>query len=430
MNHTANRGHIGTEPAGFLDIHVNLPIDSGQGQGVLYIRKPGRGREAFRGNRDGGQKVLPIVTLQPQMHRLARRRPTRQRQDFGLDARDFRQPGAHIFHDDIAIQIGTVLACFPWRHLDLQLTDCIARTTCAACVLVQTTRTGKAEHAFNAFCAQNHILSLLHQGILFGDRKVAARADVNNCLLGLAFDEELHTTAVLAEIGEDAHHKHHDGCDCDEWHDGIAGQPFDEPTKQGAPMPGIDAARAPFDLCGTKGDRAENSARHKQDRAQQKALRGSCVRPQQIARVQRLHGRHEQQIKRRWHQKRTHHPRQHFKRVRGILEHPAGAARNAPHDRQIYQRHNQRCGQNENQRDRQHAHELPRHTGPEQHRQERTKRRRGRTDNGPEHPLGRLDIGMHRPRAVLDAAVGIFDNHDRTINQHTHRKDQAKHHNV
>ena len=37
---------------------------------------------------------------------------------------------------------------------------------------------------------------------------------------------------------------------------------------------------------------------------------------------------------------------------------------------------------------------------------------------------------MHRANTLLDAFVGVFDNHNRAIHQHPHRKDQAKHHDV
>ena len=66
-------------------------------------------------------------------------------------------------------------------------------------------------------------------------------------------------------------------------------------------------------------------------------------------------------------------------RVRGFAEHARlCAASYTAHDGQIHQRNNQRRGQNEDQGDGEHAHELAGNARPEQHRQERAERRRGR----------------------------------------------------
>ena len=106
---------------------------------------------------------------------------------------------------------------------------------------------------------------------------------------------------------------------------------------------------------------------------------------------------------------------------------PAG---DTPENRQIDKRHQQRGRQHEDQRHRQHAHELPRNPRPEQHWQERAKRRRGGTGNRPEHPLGRVHIGVHRAGALIDPLVGIFDHHDSPIDQHADSKDQPEHDHV
>ena len=131
------------------------------------------------------------------------------------------------------------------------------------------------------------------------------------------------------------------------------------------------------------------------------------------------------------HQRGAHHPRQGATQsVGGIAEGPAHPAGHAAHDGQVDQRHNQGCGQNEDQRHWQHAHEFTWNAGPEQHWQEGTERRRSGGDHRPEHALCGLDVGVHRAGAFGDPLVGVFDHHDGAIHQHAHRKDEAEHHDV
>jgi len=106
---------------------------------------------------------------------------------------------------------------------------------------------------------------------------------------------------------------------------------------------------------------------------------------------------------------------------------PAG---DAAQNRQIDQRHQKRGRQHEDQRDRQHAHELAGDAGPEQHRQKRAERGGRGTDHRPEHALGRPRIGMHRTLTLGDALVGIFHDDDRPVDQHPDREDQAEHHDI
>ena len=200
-----------------------------------------------------------------------------------------------------------------------------------------------------------------------------------------------------------------------------------------APVTGHDGAGLSFDPGGAQRDGRGKAAQCEEDRARQgrndAAAHGLAT--EQVAGIDQLHRAQEHQVKCWRHKCGAAPPRQAAaQRVGCATERPAHPAGHATHHGQVDQRHDQACGQHEDQGDRQHAHEFTRNTGPEQHRQERAERRCGGADDRPEHALGGLDIGRHGPRSFLDALVGIFDHDDGTIHQHAHGQDQAEHHDV
>ena len=87
LNHAAHGGHVRAVPACLFHIHVQLPVDPRQGQGVLDIGKGCRALKLGAHHRGRLQQVVPVVALQAQVHRFRGRRPTRQFQDLGLDPR-------------------------------------------------------------------------------------------------------------------------------------------------------------------------------------------------------------------------------------------------------------------------------------------------------------------------------------------------------
>ncbi len=113
-----------------------------------------------------------------------------------------------------------------------------------------------------------------------------------------------------------------------------------------------------------------------------------------------------------------------------MFDQPREPRRDAAQDRQVDQCHNERCRQHEDQGHGEHPHEFPWHTGPEQHRQEGAERRRGGGDDGPEHALGGIGIGLHRAGTLGQALVGIFDHHDGPVDQHPHGQDQPEHDDI
>jgi hypothetical protein len=109
--------------------------------------------------------------------------------------------------DQVAVEIGRRhaveragigRAVLPGDKLDLDLADGVARAARAAGVLVEPARAGEGEGALHARRREDDLLGLAHERVLLGEAQVAAGADVDDGLFGLAFDEELHAPVVLA----------------------------------------------------------------------------------------------------------------------------------------------------------------------------------------------------------------------------------------
>ncbi len=380
------------------------------------------------------------------MHRLARCRTLGQRADFGLETGQFGQFGVDLVDDSVAIEFGgSHLAgepaiepafrlgwtVFPWDDLELDLTDGVRRRLRARGIGIEPAFTGKGEDIHNRRMGQDHLFGQAHHFVFLHQGGIAAGADIGGGLFGFGFHKEFDAIVVFAEGGENGHDGKGHSADCNHRHDRIADDELDEVTKGRVLMAGIHRFFVAGQLGGLQGDRGAKGRQDK-DQSTNNQRGGACrFGREKIARVQHLHGPCKHPPQRHRHESCTHPPGRNCAQASGhMFKDAAHPARDTTHDRKVDQRNHEGGGENEDQRDGQHAHEFTGHAGPEQHGQERAERRCGRGYHRPEHALGGLDVGVHRARALADALVGVFHHHDGAIHQHAHCKDQTEHHDV
>ncbi len=104
MDHAAHSSHIGAVAASGLNVDVNLPVDAGQGQGVLDQRQAGQLLKLGASNQRGLCQIIPIVAHQAQVDRLGRAGALCEVQDFGPNAGEQFQPRLKFGHDRVAAQ--------------------------------------------------------------------------------------------------------------------------------------------------------------------------------------------------------------------------------------------------------------------------------------------------------------------------------------
>ena len=430
-----------------------------------------------------GQRA-PVVAFDPQMHRLGRGGATRLAENFDLDTGDFLSFLGQLGDDRVAV-IGVYLdraadlviqerngepgfahhrALIPGGGFKLNLTDGVAGRLCAAGVVVQPAIPGKGKGGLHTGMSQNDLFDLFDQIILLINRQVAAPAHVNDGLFRLGFHEEFGAVIVVDVIDQNRADEYEDRAEGQQRRDRIAGDQMDHPAKGRAAITRFDAraavghdtahCRAAQIAKATPDSHQRHEKRHnaadadgaQNDHPKQKREDLGQARHHRSQDLGAVHsgegGGHLLQQNRRevaskcrcaprnWKYQQVPEPEKPCDLRDPLLEPPLGPPGHPAEHRQIDQRHQERRTENKDQGDRQHAHELSRHAGPEQHRQKGAKRGRGRADHRPEHPLGGADIGMHRADALINALVGIFDHHDRTIHQHAHGKDQAEHHDI
>ncbi len=431
LHHRAHGRHIRTVAAGLFHIDVDLPVDAGQRARILDQRQARRRLELRAGGRGGLQEIGPVVAADAQMHGLCRGRAHGEVHHLGLNAGDGSELLGQFRDDAVAVKLWVVLAVFPGDRLELDLTDRVLGGLGPARIAVEPAIARKGEGVAGAGMSDHDLLGAGHERVLFGKAQVAPGADIEKRLFGLAFDEEFDAVIVLAKVGKDRDHEEDHRRDRHERADGIADDGGDDPAEG---RPAIACADALF----LTSDRRRAHRNGCQDRENQEDRdAGYPAGPafghgrEQVGGVQHHHGAHEKAQKRDRHQRCANDPRGRCAQAfGGMIERAREAARDAAHDGQVDERHDKRGGEHEDQRDRQHAHELARNAGPEEHRQEGAERRRGGRDDGPEHALGGLHIGLHGARAFRDALVGIFHDDDRPVDQHADGQDQAEHHDV
>ena len=244
-----------------------------------------------------------------------------------------------------------------------------------------------------------------HKRVHLADRQVAARSNIDDRVLRLCFNEELHAVSILGEVQKHADDERSDQADHDQGHDWIANDGVDERSKECSAIPGLNRAWCAGDLYRSDEDRHQRRGEHEQDRTRKHRDEGRCIGIllNENARIDRDHRGHKHAVPDRDGHGEAHGiPRNQSGNQGGpALNNTCEPRRHTAQNRQVDQCHNQRGREHEDQRNRQHPHELAWDTGPEQHWQEGAQRRRGGRHDRPEHTLGRIGIGLHRARAGI-----------------------------
>ena len=254
----------------------------------------------------------------------------------------------------------------PWGEVYLNLTDCVLRGACAACVIVQSAITRKGKDIAHALKAKHPRLDLCDQSVFFFDRQIAARAHIDNCVFRLGLHEEIHAVIVGPVIAEGHDNKAQNRGNGQNGGKRVAHQTLYQQAQSCA----LISALNPFNHA--RADQCAHDNRHgqtcnrKSQNARQDRKKGGGVWPRTAAphnhqgglkQGKPHHNRKSDANGATWH--KAH--QQHTKAIRASRQ----TGRNAPHHGQIDQRHNQRGGENKDQRDRKHPHKFTRNPGPE-----------------------------------------------------------------
>mmetsp|Transcript_22798 Transcript_22798/g.37904 ORF Transcript_22798/g.37904 Transcript_22798/m.37904 type:complete len:385 (+) Transcript_22798:4775-5929(+) len=254
LHHRAHSRHIRTVAPGFLHIHVDLPVDAGQGARVFDLDHTGGGVEFLTCQTGGIHQVLPVVPLDAQMHGLCAGRALGKGLYIRFDTRNFGQFGRQLFQDRVAVKVSSfdlahhrvvdewhgeprlhrVGAFVPWNGLKLDLANGIIGRLRAARVGVQPAVPGKGKGAANARVGVDHRFGLVQQGILFLKAKVAACQHIDQRLFRLGRDKELDAPIVVDEIDQGRADKDKDKADHHQRHHRIAHDSLDCVAKGGA----------------------------------------------------------------------------------------------------------------------------------------------------------------------------------------------------
>ncbi len=321
------------------------------------------------------------------MYRFRRSRPLREVQNFRLQPRQFRQAFFQavnyvipvIFRHNPCGRVGDEAkeefhrgfrrAFIPRDQLDLHLTNTVTRGLCAASVIVEATLTCESKRALDARHRQHNLFHPAHRIIFFLKRQVPALFHINNRLFRFAFHEKFDAVIIGAEIGEGGHDKETGHAQNDQRHHRVAGNETDHPAKVIATEACLNTLFARFGQGGCHRHRGRHTTHCEDTKRQQSAKELTGTQHGFQTGIDQEN---------RWDNKgNANTDMERAQRIRHMTKAAAHTAGNTAHHRQIDQRHNQRGRKNKDQCHRQHAHELPRHTGPEQHRQEGTKRGRG-----------------------------------------------------
>ena len=181
------------------DIHVDLPVDAGQGAGVFDEGQPGHFIEGVACHGGGADQIGETVGFQAQMYRLARGRAKGLREDLDLDAGDRAQRLCQLCYDDVTIQFGAQGPVFPRDGFQLHLTDAVLGRLDPAGVAVQPAFTRKSESGGHTGMRQHDGLGLLHDRVFLSQRQVAPCQHIDDCLLGFRFDEEFDAFVVVSK---------------------------------------------------------------------------------------------------------------------------------------------------------------------------------------------------------------------------------------
>ena len=199
LYHCADGDHISPVLPRLGDIHVDLPVDAGQGAGVFDQGQAGGFLEGVTGLCRRGDQVSETVGFQTQMHRLARRRAARLCKDFDLDAGDRAQRFRELCDHDVAVQFRAQGAVFPRDGFKLHLTDAVLGGLRPAGIAVEPALTSKGKGGRDTGMRQHDRLRLLHDRVFFRQRQVAPCQHIDDRLLGFGFDKEFHAFAVVAK---------------------------------------------------------------------------------------------------------------------------------------------------------------------------------------------------------------------------------------
>ena len=240
LYHRADGDHISPVLPRLGDIHVDLPVDAGQGAGVFDQGQAGGFLEGVTGLCRGGDQVSETVGFQTQMHRLARRRAARLCKDFDLDAGDRAQRFGELCDHDVAVQFRAQGAVFPRDGFKLHLTDAVLGGLRPASIAVEPAFTGKGKGGRDTGMRQHDRLRLLHDRVFFRQRQVAPGQHIDDRLLGFGFDKEFHAFAVVAKEDHRGADKDKDDPRDHQRHHRIARDKGNEPPEARSTVAGLD----------------------------------------------------------------------------------------------------------------------------------------------------------------------------------------------
>ena len=185
MHHGAYGGDIGTIATGFHHIDINAPVNPWQRAAVFDLGQGLRGFKLLPRDFRGAQKIIPIAALEAQMQRFSTRRASGQHQYFGLNSRYLVKFILKCCQNQIAVQIGSFAAIFPWDGFQLDLANRVFGPLCAPSIAVQTSVSGKGKSIFDPGMGQNNCLGLTHQFIFLLQREIAAGFHIDDGLFCL-----------------------------------------------------------------------------------------------------------------------------------------------------------------------------------------------------------------------------------------------------
>ena len=189
LHHRPNRPWRGPIARRLATIHAQLPVDAGQGQAVRHVnhiryrRDPARqiGRQIVQTSR--------IIRRKAQLNGFSGWRAGLGHRNLDIHAGNTDHGRAQIVEDLIG-----VLALAPVDEFILNDANRIGRTFVSG----PTPGTNTGVDGFYPWPAQDPRLGQLHQCILFMDRQVAARLDIQQPILRFDVGEELYPLADLA----------------------------------------------------------------------------------------------------------------------------------------------------------------------------------------------------------------------------------------